>query len=65
MGGSILIHAWPESMPATLGCVGVRNADMEKLFDLAEPGMNILILPWSQVIRANGTFSLDPPPPDP
>ncbi len=60
MGGAILIHGWEDGLSNTLGCVGMRERDMDVLFDaVPSSGTTILILPWHRIIRQDATYKVD------
>jgi hypothetical protein len=62
MGGAILIHGWMDELPETLGCVGMREPEIDLLFPQVEAGTPILFLPWHRIIRQDRTFGVDPVP---
>lgn len=62
MGGQILVHGWDDSLPGTFGCVGMRNADIDLLFDAVKEGDQILILPWKRILYQDATYGIDKPP---
>ncbi len=64
MGGAILIHGWEDGLSDTLGCVGLRERDIDILFDaIPQSDTTILILPWHRIIRQDATYGVDTIPP--
>ena len=55
MGGDILIHSWTPGQ-YTQGCVGVDGAWMNYLFDIAEVGDEVLIIPMNCTVNADGAY---------
>lgn len=65
MGGQILIHGWDDSLPSTFGCVGMRNRDIDILFDAVDETDRILILPWVKILYTDGSYGIDSIPEKP